>query len=583
MPSPSAISPVMSSFSLVFWAILFAFSWLLPVHFPPWSTFPADAWSAVLGSVAALILLFRSSSALNWHGLPCLAAGLIFLPWIQFFFGLLPFAGQAWISSAYLLGFLLALLIGARWELASPAQLAHGLFIAIGLAAMASVGLQLYTWLGLSESGVMGIWSLGLTGSRPYANLGQPNLLATLLVWGLMACLWAYLHKAVGKWTAICGAAFILLGIALTQSRAGFLALSVILVAVWFWRGLWPSRQLPRVASGLYLYVLMIPALLQWLNSALLLEQYEIYVRVRQQGELRLGAWRMFFQAVSERPWFGYGWTEVSSAQIAVADRFPSQNGIFQLSHNLFLDMVLWTGLPIGFFVAAILIRWLWLRFRAVRRPEEAALFLLLVAVGIHALVEFPLQYAYFLLPVGLVMGMLNVRLGAKVVATLPHWVLSGIWLAAVAVLGVTIRDYARVDIGYGLLRLEQSIVGQGRGPMGGPPDVWVLTQLREWIVMARFRVRPSMSQKELEEMAILTRSYPSLNLAYRLATAFALNGQPAEARVWLSKICNFTDEVQCLLAQRTWALESLNDPRIAFITWPAADAVERKGNANVR
>jgi O-antigen ligase len=549
----------------VFWSVLFSLCWLVPVHLLPWSTFPADAWTACMALIAALAVMMRTRSALSWHSMSCLAAGLVFLPWLQFFVGLLPYAGLAWMSCAYLLGFLLALLIGARWEQASTDQLAHALFIAIGVAAIASVALQLYGWLGLQSSGVMGMWSLDATGDRPYANLGQPNQLATLLLWGLMACFWAYLHKKIGAAAAVFIAAFLLLGIALTQSRAGYLGLSIVLAAVWFWRGLWPSRILPRIAAGLYIYALTIPFFLQWLNAALLLGQHDVHVRVAQQGELRLRAWRMFIAAVMEQPWFGYGWTGVGSAQIAVADQFPNLYGIFQNSHNIFLDLVLWTGLPVGLFVAGMLVRWFWVAFRAVHRSEDAVLILLLVTVGVHALVEFPLQYAYFLLPAGFVMGMLNVRLKFPVIRETSRWVLPGIWMAGVLFFGVIVRDYAQVDASYTLLRLEQSIIGQGRGPMGGPPDVWVLKQLREWIVVARYKPHPGMSQQELDEMTVITRLYPSLHLSYDLATALVLNGKPDEAQFWLKKICKISDENACRAGQLQWA----QDTRMAAVQWP--------------
>lgn len=527
---------------------------------------------ALLGSAA---LMWQNRSNLKWQALPCLVGVLVFLPWIQFLFGLLPFAGQAWISSAYLLGFLLALLVGAQWELASPKQLAHGLLMAIGLAAVGSVSLQLYAWLGLYESGFLGIFVLDPVGGRPYANLGQPNQLASLLVWGLLACLWAYIHRFFSVGSAIFVAAFLLLGLALTQSRAGHLALIVILLSLWFWRGLWPSRHTPKAAVLLYVYFLACPPLFRWLNSAWLLGQEEIYARVQQQGEIRITAWNLFIQAISERPWFGYGWTEVSSAQIAVADKFPSLNGIFQLSHNIFLDLMLWAGLPIGLLIIWALTRWFWLHFRAISRPDNAVLFLLPVAIGIHAIVEFPLQYAYFLFPLGLVMGILNTRLGARVVIRTPHWIFSVIWVAAVVVLGVTVRDYAHVDASYSRLRLEQSIVGQGRGPMGGPPDVWALTQLREWIVVARYKARPDMEKQEIDDMRTLARAYPSLTSVYRLATALALNGQFDEARAWLNKICKFTSMEQCRLAQHTWERESPGDPRTANIQWPLVTTIE--------
>lgn len=565
-PSFSVMSPLWMGF----WAVFLSLSWLVPVGVMPWNTFPADTWSAFTLLGAALVLAVRGGLKLSWHPLPCLAGALVLVPWLQFSIGVLPFAGLAWMASAYMLGFLLALLMGARWEQLSPGQFAHAFFIATGVAAVASVGLQLYSWLDLHQGGIfgMGMWAMDGRGqTRPYANLGQPNQLATLLLWGLVACLWAYLHKVVGGVAAVVMAAFLLVGIAFTQSRAGLLGLTVMVLASWLWRGLWPSRHLPKVALALYAYVLSIPSLLRWLNEALLLEQPEVYVRVAQQGELRLGAWRLFLHAVLEQPWLGYGWANVGVAQITVMDRLAPLAGLFQSSHNLFLDLALWVGLPIALLVFGMLVWWFAAAFRAIRRPEDAALLLVLVAVGIHAMVEFPLQYAYFLLPVGAVMGVLNVRLGIQAIANTSRWVLSVLWLAGAVVLGVTVRDYLEVENSYGLLRLEQSVLGQGRPPLGGPPDVWVLTQMRTWTEVARYKPRAGMSQQELDNLRTITLRDPSSALMFMQAAALALNGHADEAPVWLKRLCKFGGEEHCDSARQRWQA----DARLAAIPWPGS------------
>ena len=571
MKPKSNFSAIITPVWLILWSILLSISWLLPVNFPPWATFPADTWIALLLGLIALAVIFRTRGLVNWYGVSSLVILLVFLPFTQFFLGLIPYLGQAWISSTYLLGFLLALLVGARWEAHDSYQLAHALFTAIGIAAVISVGLQLYTWLGLWNSGVLGIWALApTTSSRPSANLGQPNQLATLLIWGLFACIWAYLHRMLGWASALVVAAFLLLGLALTQSRSGFVAITVMLFVVWMWRKLWPSRKFPWAISGLYIYFLTSPFILRWLSNFLLLENNNIFNRLQQSKEIRLNAWYLFIQAILERPWLGYGWTEVSSAQIAVAERLPSLGGVFTYSHNLFIDLILWNGLPIGLLATVWIIRWFWLRSHAVCQPKDAVLLMFLGSLGIHALLEFPLHYGYFLLPAGLVMGLLDVRLGSRVVLATPRCMLSGLCLAAMLMLGVTIRDYARVDSSYSLLRLEQSPLGEGRGPMGGPPDIWVLTQLREWITLTRYKIQPGMNRREIDALIKMTSAYPSLSFAYRLATALALNGRENEARIWLSKICKITDENGCLLAQRSWKQDSKKDLRIAAIAWPS-------------
>jgi Virulence factor membrane-bound polymerase, C-terminal/Protein glycosylation ligase/O-Antigen ligase len=566
----SPLTLVMTPVWLVFWAVMLSLTWLLPPHFPPWSTFPADFWIAVIAIIGGIALVIKAwHKAIIWHTLPCIAGILVLFPWLQFGTGLLPYAGQAWVSSVYLLGFLLALLVGACWEQSNPLQLAHGLFVAIGIAAVLSVGLQLFTWLGLAEDGSLGIWAVNRTNGRPSANFGQPNQLATLLIWGLLACLWAYLHKSLGHVSAIFLASFLLLGLAMTQSRSGMLALSFILLALWARKSFWPSRRTPVVATFLYLLFLAYPTLLGWLDSALLLNQESMHLRLINSGELRLRAWQLFTQAILERPLFGYGWSEVASAQLTVADKFSSLGVLFKSSHNLFIDLLLWCGLPIGMLIIAFLIRWFWLAVRSVGKAEDATLLMFVGAVIIHAMVEFPLQYAYFLIPLGFVTGSLNIRLGMKVVGTTPRWILAGLLLSACVAIGITFSDYAQVDSSYRKLRLEGSILGQGRGPMGEAPEVLTLTHLREWIRLARYSPHAGMSSQELDELETMAQTYPSPPLAYEMAKAMALNAQPERARVWLTKICKLTNELECGSAMRSWKLAATTSSPIAAVPWP--------------
>ncbi len=559
----------MSPVLLVTWSLLFSLCWMLPLASPPWSTFPADAWAAVIALLGAFIVALRVRLAVRWHAITCWVAVLAVVPWLQFWLELLPYAGQAWISSAYLLGLLLTLLVGAQWERVGPLQLADGLFLAIGCASVASVGLQLYEWLAASESGGLGVLFTGFDRTRPAGNLGQPNQLATLLMWGLLAVLWAYLRKLLGAKLSTGAVTFLLVGLALTQSRTSLLSVGLMVVAVWSWRRLWPNKLLPWVVTGFFLFFLTLPVLLQSLNEALLLGQEEGYFRLKTQSDLRLKAWGLFFQTALDSPWWGYGLTETTSAQMAGSDGFAIIGSIFSHSHNLFLDLVLWLGLPLGLITAVVLIRWFWLTVLAVKQPQDLTLMLLLASLGLHALLEFPLQYAYFLLPAGLVMGILNTRLGPEPLWSSPSGSLVGLCLAGALALGLTTRDYSKVYTSYTLLRLEQGLLGQGRPPLGGPPDVWVLTNLREWIRVSRVKPKADMSQSELSDMETIAKHYPSLSAAYKLSVALALNGRPDEARAWLARICKFTDEKECRLAQKTWEKESPNDPRTAAIQWP--------------
>lgn len=559
--------PPLTPFWLGLWACALSFAWLLPNHYPPWPAFHADAWTATILTLASAAVIVRSNTPTQWHGSAVLVAVLVCVPWLQYSAGLISFAGQAWISTAYLLGLLLALLTGQRWERACPEQLAAGLFLAIGVASVVSVNLQLQTWLGLIDAGIFDLWSMGLAGERPYANFGQPNQLATFLLWGLLACAWGYTNEKIRASVALLLACFLLLGIALTQSRTAWLGLTFLVLATWTWRRLWRSKWVPWSVTALFVFFWLCPPFLKGLADALLLGSEYSYFRGQLQGELRPLAWRLFIDAALNRPWLGYGWTEVGSAQLSVASDFSPLYATFGQSHNLFLDLVLWVGLPIGIFVSAALIWWFASCTRAVSNAKDAILLMFLSVIGIHAMLELPLHYAYFLLPTGMVMGVVNSRVGGKPMWITPRWTLMGLWLVAAVLLSGIVRDYFRVESSFQTLRFELARIGTL--PPGKPPDVVLLTQLRERIRFMRYKVKPGMSPEELAWVLQVVNAYPGGGVLYKAATALALNDRPQEARQWLKRICKISSVEECDLIKRVWAQDSRGNPAIAAVPWP--------------
>lgn len=552
---------IMEPVWLAVWTGTLALGWLLPNHYRPWIAFHSDAWIAAVLLLAFAALIWRLRGAMALHRITVGVALLICNLWLQYAAGLISQPGVAWISSVYLLGLFMVLLLGARWESSSPGQLGDALFLAIGIAAVVLVGLQLQQWLQLDG---LELWRLSGGPERPSANLGQPNQLATLLLWGVLAAAWGLVRGRISGGVGTLLVAFLLFGIALTGSRTAWIGVALLVVAAWWWRSLWRSAHLPWVATGLGFYFVLCVAIQGWLG--LLLNGTEATDVVRMGSELRPLAWAVFLDAAWQRPWFGYGWNQTALAQLTVATAHPSLHNVFSYAHNLFLDLILWCGIPLGLLLSASLLGWFWTRFRAVQSAENAVLLLFLLVVANHAMLELPLYYAYFLLPTGLVMGMLNTRLGARPVLSVGRWTAGLLWLAATTLLVLLVRDYSRVEPSYENLNFEWLHLKVA--PIG-PPDVLLLTQWHDFVEFARYEPKAGLNQTELDALRSIPELFSGALFLHKYASILALNQRPDESRLWLQRLCKVATESECNTAKAIWAKQSLKHPEIAAIPWP--------------
>lgn len=554
------------------WVPLLAMAWLIPNHYYPWATFHTDAWVAVMLVMAGGAVFIRSNRKVEWHGITVVVALLAAVPFVQFGFGMLSFSGEAWLITLYVLGLLLALLAGAHWEAATPGRAADGLFLAIGIAAMVSVWLQLRQWLGYAaEVETMQVWAAEFTRERPSANLGQPNQLATLLLWGLMACLWGVVRKKINPPCAILMALYLLFGIVLTQSRMPWIALTAVTLAGFAWRKLLPART-PWVFLLLLLYfsicTVSFSHLSEFLNLGLDIRSASLGGK---SSQLRWKAIGMFLDALKQRPWTGYGWNQLALAQLSVAKNHPNMTSFFIQSHNLLLDLMLWCGIPIGAGFFLCLSHWMLRCLKRVSNAEDLVLTLFVLVVAIHAMVEFPLHHAYFLLPTGVVMGMLNQRLKHHVIFKINRWPVIGLLFCTSLLLGAVIRDYFLVDADFRAYKLEVNHVGISSEIKS--KDIYVLNDLRAFIENLRKEVQPNISAEELELLRRVTLSFPTPFNLFNYGKALAMRHETLAAKDWLEKLQKLQPDAYLKNLQEVWQSQSRTEPAMAAVIWPPSDA----------
>jgi hypothetical protein len=182
-------------------------------------------------------------------------------------------------------------------------------------------------------------------------------------------------------------------------------------------------------------------------------------------------------------------------------------------------------------------------------------------------MLEYPLQYAYFLLPAGLVMGSLNISQNFKSIKVNKKWPLASLLLISIIAFIITARDYFRIESSFYGLRFEQKKIVSNYPRT--PPDVVALTQWRDYILFARMEPNAAVNATNLSWMRNLVATTPSAFIMYRFAAMLALNNEPAEATLWLKRLCLTSPKDQCEVIRIEWVNQSKINPQIANIQWP--------------
>ena len=238
---------------------------------------------------------------------------------------------------------------------------------------------------------------------RAVGNLRQPNHLSSLLMWSAVAVVaLCALGRLSWRWAAALGA-LILLGVVLTASRTG--TLSVVLLAAW---GL-VDRRLPQPARRLLMgsplvYALAWAGLTWWAQSSAQVFGGAARLSEHDVSGSRFGIWANTWDLIRMHPMWGVGFGEFNFAW-SLTPFAGRPVAFFDHTHNLVLQLAVELGLPVAALVCGLLARGFWLAFQrsgTVPGPEGVArrsAFVMVLMMAVHSQLEYPLWYAYFLLP----------------------------------------------------------------------------------------------------------------------------------------------------------------------------------------
>ncbi|MDM1018980.1 Wzy polymerase domain-containing protein [Acinetobacter sp. VNK23] len=513
---------------LILASLLLSFAWLSPFHTYPWVTFSSEL--ATFGAVLALFSLFLNQNVqipkLQLYILP-----VTFIPLLQWSCGLVSDFSVALLSSVYLLGFWFMVVIGYNLSLQPNAReqlMQRACWLLIIIASVTSL-MAIVQWLGL-ESRVYGI--MQLKGNRPYANFGQPNNMATFLVMGLMGTLYLYEKHKASVWLFGCTSLIILFAIALSQSRTSWVVCLFIFI-YWVYKqfrqtprlnilklSLWCCTFLVIVAWGVPVFTHLIES-----STGTAVIEADSIVERASSGYLRFEIWTQMLLALKEQPWFGYGWNQTSVAQMTVFHLHPNHEWVTS-GHNVLLDILAWNGIPLGFLIITYMAVWLlWLNKNAKDITSIVAM-LMVSAILIHAMLEFPQRYAYFLLPMGFLLGLIQAQTPNLKAITLHKNVIRSCWVLSLILLFIIWRDYK-------VFQENSQLLFKGQQPTAeimGSSRILLLTQFQQRLVWIALKPTVSMSDQDLMQWGDMVKNKATPYNLKKYAQLLVYNQKMAEA-----------------------------------------------------
>jgi O-antigen ligase len=525
---------------------LLVLAWLWPGHYYPWFSAEQDAIAIVALLLLAVAMLARAARV-HVPRASVFVFAVAVVPWLQWAGGLLAFRSDALLSSTYL-GLLGLAILTAR---NLGPELPRALLLALSAGALLQLPLGIAQWLGFDAGGLIE-W-VGL-GGRVGGNLKQPNQLATLLALGLVAIGWLFEARRITRTLALVLAGLLLAGMAMTQSRTPWLIAAAWLI---LWVVLKRRIQLRTSAGALIgLAVVYVISTGIWLAlNASLWGGSARPLSDQLRGGPRTAVWEIAVDAILHSPWFGYGWQPFHVAEIAVAASHSPTHYRFESSHNLVLDLLIWNGAPLGLLLVFGVGAWVAIRVGRCATSNAAAALAGLIALLAHSMVELPLEYANFLVPAGLLVGIVEYEAASThgtASLTIPRLPLAAVFAASSVVMAVMFAEYTDWQASHQRYEFERALKKPTPGYEPWVPKGVLLDGPRELMRLLLLPPQTQVGDAELEDLRTVAERHGTGEALLRYATLAQASGRPDEAERAVSTACRFVPSKECEGIRRT-------------------------------
>lgn len=557
--SPAGMRSLFTGFSfgraragvgLVSIAALFLLPFIWPLHTRPLTSFYNEWIAAVLVIFSSFAFACRFTSGSRGDRVEVPAVAMLFIPLIAIVMlqwqsgmltygsdGLFPLWTFALATAAIVLGSAAVRQIGLE-------RLLVWASIAIICGGVINFGMQI-----LQLCAVHGIRFSGVnffSGASYYGSLAQANHLATYFSWALIGTLYLYAVKKAGTFLVFLLILLFLVGATLTLSRTSWLQIAFISIAA----SLMVSRMSPSSRPHRWGWILLLPVLyavvnlvlpvvLGWMDFSLRTTALQRVASAPLDGARALlleQGWQIFLQ----NPWLGIGPNQLYFNQFLLLDRM--EETLFATStHNAILDLLVFTGLFGAIPFLAMLGMWLYRSSTVPLSVERIAVWLLLSVLAIHAMLELPHTYGYFLLPAALFIGAIETKQIAIRQAGLLRILPLAISLYGVIVSVSLIREYRQLESLYDRYYVGQRFVNSVN--VAGLEEIEAFRRATwfggaaEFLLCYNFALNENALGLKLAITGRTIRHLPEPNIVYRHVVLLALDGRQEEGIALLARL----------------------------------------------
>lgn len=428
---------------------------------------------------------------------------------------------------AALMAALLLIVLSAAAARLRPTAWTLGLLLAaslsaiMGLAQAFGVAEPLWPWVSHARIG------------EAWANLRQPNQFGTLCWLGVCVLLWGRPRLRSPLSVALA----VLLGLAAAASASRTAVLQGLLLGLLLlvWPGNGHRRRLVTWTVAMTTLVLGALVLPRWVEVFAGQPPARALLSRLSEGSASCSSrrvlWDNVLTLIGQRPWTGWGWGELDFAHFWTL--YPGQRfcDLLDNAHNLPLHLAVETGVPVAVLAVGACAAWV-LRRRpwTAQTGQHRLAWAILLLIGTHSMLEYPLWYAPFEVAVGAALGWLWRRPGtarAAVPASRTPGLVVGAALSLMLVWAGW--DYARVSQAY--RAPDQRWQSMRNDPAGQMSGLWLFGQQARFAQLWTAQPSPATAES-LYVLAMRTLHYsPEPRVIEQGIASAQLAGRDAEAQ----------------------------------------------------